>query len=121
MADDSSPSGVYWRRKKGKIYGDRGYKDRGVINRARKRLWRAGTSARSKLARGACEAGPRCICVGGPSALLTSEPHIALSRTCCLYIESVASRGGTDVLPGQAKRGWLSLLHMFWSILQEES
>ncbi|KAG6951664.1 hypothetical protein JG687_00013469, partial [Phytophthora cactorum] len=36
------------------------------------------------------EAGPRGICVGGPSAELTSEPRIALSSTFYLYIASEA-------------------------------
>ncbi|KAG6944727.1 hypothetical protein JG687_00017690 [Phytophthora cactorum] len=55
----------------------------------------ASARSRSKPAQGAREAGPRGICVGGPSAELTSEPHIALSRLHSPgYIESVASRGG---------------------------
>ncbi|KAG6967010.1 hypothetical protein JG688_00006504, partial [Phytophthora aleatoria] len=67
----------------------------------------AGASARShsKPAREAREAGPRGICVGGPSAELTSEPRIALSSTFYLYIASEANHGGAEGAPSQAKRG----------------
>ncbi|KAG6945245.1 hypothetical protein JG687_00017410, partial [Phytophthora cactorum] len=78
-----------------------------------------GASARShtKPAREAREAGPRGICVGGPSAELASEPRIARSSTFYLYIASEANRGGAK--GGPAKRSaadyqcWVRLT-LFW-------
>ncbi|KAG6954605.1 hypothetical protein JG688_00012259 [Phytophthora aleatoria] len=67
----------------------------------------AGASARSqsKPARGVREAGPRSVCVGGPSADFLNEPGTALPRTSYLYSAS------------KANRGCISILHMFWSFL----
>ncbi|KAG3184706.1 hypothetical protein C6341_g4854 [Phytophthora cactorum] len=75
-------------------------------------LRRVGASARSrsKPARGTREAGPRGICVGGPSAELTSDPRIALSSTFDLYIAREANRGGAEGALSQAS-GWFPVLH----------
>ncbi|KAG6950822.1 hypothetical protein JG688_00013995, partial [Phytophthora aleatoria] len=48
----------------------------------------ASVRSRSKHARGVREAGPRGICVGGPSAEILSEPRTALSRVSFLYTAS---------------------------------
>ncbi|KAG6944711.1 hypothetical protein JG687_00017705, partial [Phytophthora cactorum] len=63
----------------------------------------AGASVRSqsKPARGVREAGPRSVCVGGPSADFLNEPRTALPRTSYLYSASKANRRGPKGPPAQ--------------------